>query len=142
MEPTTDGEFLRLYYYRGHLDTQQKGKFGGFEVWYNPKSLAKILSLRLVMEQYQVTLDSEDEYAFLVHISAGHVIKFIRCPLPCLYYFNDGNIHMSMLKLALLFLNTVSEKKRLFKNREVRKATDAVMLNQKTITLPRTSSSR
>ena len=43
IEPTTDGMGLRLYSSRGHLDTQQKGKFGGLEVWYNPKSLANIL---------------------------------------------------------------------------------------------------
>ena len=55
-----------------------------------------------------MTIDSEDENVFLVHILAGHAIKFIRGPLPCMYYFNNGNIHMSMLKLALLFLNTLS----------------------------------
>ena len=62
----------------------------------------------------------------------GARINFIRGTLPCLYYFNASNIHMSILKLALLFLNTVSENKKLFKNQEVQKATDAVMLNQKT----------
>ena len=66
-----------------------------------------------------MTLDSEYENAFLVHISAGHVIKKLRGPLPCLYYFDAGNIHMSKLKLAFSFLNTVSENKKNFKNREV-----------------------
>ena len=79
-----------------------------------------------------MTLDSEDEDAFLLHISEGHVIKFIRGPLPFLYYFDAGNIHMSKLKLAFSFLNTVSENKKIFKNREVQKATDSVMLNRKT----------
>ena len=78
-----------------------------------------------------MTLYSEDKNVFLVHISAGHVIKFIRGSLPCLYYFDAGNIHMSMLKLALSFLNTVSKNKKLFNNWEFRKATDAVMLNRK-----------
>ena len=79
-----------------------------------------------------MNLDSEDENAFLVHISEGHAIKFIRGTSACLYYFDGGNIHTSKLKFALLFLNTVSENKKLFKNREVRKSTDAVMLNRKT----------
>jgi len=52
IEPTTDSKGLGLYSSGGHLDTQQKGRFGGFEVWYNPKSLANILSLALVTEQY------------------------------------------------------------------------------------------
>ena len=66
-----------------------------------------------------MTLDSEDKNAFLVHISAGHVIKFICGPSPCLYYFDAGNIHMYKLKLSFSFLNTVSENKKIFKNREV-----------------------
>jgi hypothetical protein len=131
VEPTTDGECLRLYSSGGHLDTQQKGKFGGLEVWYNPKSLANILSLALVTENYRVTLDSECENAFMVHISAGHVIKFIRGPGD-LYYFDASNIDMSKLKSAFSFLNTVSDNKQLYKNREVRKATDAIALNRRT----------
>ena len=79
-----------------------------------------------------MTLDSEDENAFLVHILAGQVIKFIRGLLPCVYYFDAGNIHMSKLKLALYILNTVSESKNIFKNQEVRKATHEVMINWKT----------
>ena len=89
IEPTTDVECLMLYSSGEHLYTQQKGKFGGFEVWYNPIFLANILSLGLVTEKYRVTLDSEDGNAFLVHITAGHVIKFIRvlrlvCIIPTL----------------------------------------------------------
>ena len=119
-----------MYYSGGKLDTQQKGKFGGFEVWYNPKSLANILSLALVTEQYRVTLDSESENAFIVHISAGHVIKFIRGPAD-LYYYDASNIDMSKLKLTFSLLNTVSNNKKHFKNQEVRKATDAAILNRK-----------
>ena len=68
----------------------------------------------------------------MVHILAGKVIKFIRGPSPCIYYFDASNIHMSKLKLTFSFLNSVSENKKLFKNQEVQKATDAVMLNRKT----------
>ena len=78
-----------------------------------------------------MTLDSEDENAFLVHIFAGHMIKFILGPSPCLYYFDAGKIHMSKIKLVFSFLNTVSENKNLFKNQELQKATDTVMLNRK-----------
>ena len=66
-----------------------------------------------------MTLDSEDEDAFLLHISEGHVIKFIFGPSPCLYYFHAGNILMSKLKLVFSFLNTVFENKNIFKNQEV-----------------------
>jgi hypothetical protein len=131
IEPTTDGECLRMHSSGGHLDTQQKGKFGDFEVWYDPKSLANILSLALVTEKYRVTLDSESENAFIVHVSAGHEIKFVRGPCD-LYYFDANNIDLSKLKLAFSFLNTVDENKKLYKKREVRKATDAIVLNRRT----------
>ena len=79
-----------------------------------------------------MTLDSEDDNAFWVHISAGHVITFIRGPLPCLYYFDVVNIHMYKLKLVFSFLNTVSENKKIFNNREVQKATNAFIINRTT----------
>ena len=63
-----------------------------------------------------MTLDSEDENSFLLHIWAGNVIKFIRGHSPCLYYFDAGNKHMSKIKIAVSFLNTVSDNKKLFKN--------------------------
>ena len=101
----------------GHLYTQHKGKFGGSEVWYNLKYLANILFLGLFTEQYQLTLDSEDENIFLVHISAGHVIKFIHGPSSCLYYFETCNLDRSTLKLAFSFINTVSDNNKLLKSR-------------------------
>ena len=79
-----------------------------------------------------MTLDSEYENAFLVHILEGQVVKFIPGPSPFLHYLDGSNIHISKLKLAYSFLNTVSRKKKVFKNREVQKSTSAVMLNQKT----------
>ena len=79
-----------------------------------------------------MTIYSEDENMFLVHISEVHVIKFIHGPSPCLYYFSANNIHMSKIKLAFSFLYTVSRNKKRFMNREVQKSTDAFMLNRKT----------
>ena len=52
IQPVTNGEALRLHSSGGHIDTQHKGQFRGFLVWYNPKSLANILSLSLVTEKY------------------------------------------------------------------------------------------
>ena len=78
-----------------------------------------------------MTIYNEDENAFLVHILVGYVIKFICVPLTCLYYFYASNIDMSKLKLTFSLLNTVSNNMKHFRNQEVRKATDAVILNQK-----------
>ena len=90
----------------GHLDTHQKGKFGGFTVWYNPNSLVNILSLALVTDQYRVTMDSIYENALIIHISTEHTIKFIRHS-PGLYFFDASTIDLSKLRHAFSFRSTV-----------------------------------
>ena len=131
VKSTTDGEMLRLHTSGGILDTYQKGLFGGFTVWYNPKCLANILSLALVAEQYRVTMDTDIENAFSVHISERHVMKFTRVSLG-LYLFDASNVDMSKLRNAFSFLNTVVDNKKLFRARDIRKADDAVRLNRRT----------
>ena len=131
VKATTDGEGLRLHSSGGFLDTNQKGSFGGFTVWYNPRSLANILSLALVCEQYRVTLDSYAENGFSVHISEGHVMKFM-CVSPGLYAYDATSVDMSKLKLAFTFLNTVDDNKTSFNQREIRKADLALMLHRRT----------
>ena len=99
-------------------------------VWYNPKSLANIFSLSLVTEKYRVTLDSYNENAIVIHISAKHIIKFI-CGPNGLYYFDTSNTDLIELRHAFSFLNTVSNNMKFFKKWEVRKASDAILLNRK-----------
>ncbi len=131
IETITDGESLRLHTSGGILDTHQKGRFGGFTVWYNPKCLANILSLALVSDQYRVTLDTEVTNAFTVHISAGHDMKFVRYS-PGLYLYDASNVDMSKLRSSFSFLQTVSSNKSLFRSRDIRKADAAVSLNRRT----------
>ena len=49
--------------------------FGG--VWFNPKSLANILSLAQVRKVCRVSMDTDIEAAMLVHRKDGYIIKFI-----------------------------------------------------------------
>ena len=128
---TTDGELLRMHTSGGILDSDQKGRFGSFHVWYNPNCLANILSLALVSEKYRVTLDTEIENAFSVHISEEHVMKFIRF-LPGLYLFDASNVDLFKLRTAFSFLSTVASNKKNFKQQEIRKADDAIILNRRT----------
>jgi hypothetical protein len=68
-----------------------------------------------------VTMDTDIENAFTVHISERHVMKFTRVS-PGLHLFDASNVHMSKLRNAFSFLNTVVDNKRLFRARDVRKA--------------------
>ncbi|CAJ1936101.1 unnamed protein product [Cylindrotheca closterium] len=118
VKQTTNGESLRLVSNGGSLDTTQKGLLGNLPVWFNPNCLANILSLALVTEHYRVTMDSDIDNALLVHVSAGYIMRFV-----C--------IDMSKLKKAFCFVNTVAMNKRLFKQRDIRKADEAITLNRR-----------
>ena len=124
---TRDGESLRLHTSAGSIDTQSKGKFGGFDVWYNPTCLANILSLALVTEQYRVTMDTAASNAFNVHISEQHVINFTLVR-PGLYLLDTTDVDIHKLRSAFSFLNTVDQNKTYFGKREIRKADDALLL--------------
>ena len=62
------GESVRCFYNGGYQDTNEIGEVPGIGlVYYNPKSLANILSLSQIDSKYRVTYHSKAEKAFLVH---------------------------------------------------------------------------
>lgn len=129
---TTDGDMLRMYSNGGHLDTRQRADFGDIEVWFHHSSMANILSLALVSDNYRVTLDTEFENAFFVHISEGHVLKFERV-IEDLYALDASKIDLSKLRSAFTFLlSTVEQNKSMFQARDVRQADLALTINRRT----------
>ena len=131
VKSTTDGEYLKLHTSAGTIDTHKKGRFGSFNVWYNPDCIANVLSLAQVTDQFRVTMDTAIKNTFNVHISDDHVIEFTRV-IPGLYLFDTSDVDIYKLRQAFSFLNTVSNNKSYFKKRDVRKADDAITLNRKT----------
>ena len=63
----------------GQQDSHLVGEFGnlGADVWYNPNSIANILSLADVRKICRVILDTSAEPALCVHCPDGSVIKFV-----------------------------------------------------------------
>jgi hypothetical protein len=47
------------------------------QVWFNPQSIANILSLAAVHKVCQITMDTAVEPAFNVHKKDGSIMKFI-----------------------------------------------------------------
>ena len=127
---TTNGENLRLFSNGGYIETSKKGRFGNFDVWYSPKSIANILSLALVTEEYRVTLDTAVDNSFIMHVTEHHKIKFRR-HRSGLYYFDASKVNVSKLKAAFNFLNTVSSNKSMYGKRDIKKANDVRKLNWK-----------
>ena len=81
-----EGRGVRCYCNGGYQDTQEKGVLPGFgKVWYNHTSLANILSFAKVSDRYRITIDTEKEQAFVVHIG-DFEMKFIRSDLDLYYH--------------------------------------------------------
>ncbi len=78
---------LRVHSNGGHQDTHMIGDLPGFgPVWYNPVSLANILSLAAVRKICRVTMDSWKEAAMIVHKHNGDEMKFIESSSGLYYH--------------------------------------------------------
>ena len=75
-------------------------------------------------------MDTDVEDAIFVHISERHKMKFIRVAHD-LYACDVSEFRFSKLDDAFSFLNTVSENKGMYSNRDVRKADEAIVLNRR-----------
>ena len=71
----------------GKHHTNQVGDVPGYDtVWYNPTSLANILSLARVTRYFRVTMDTHEEQCFNVHKGDGTIQKFIKSPRGLYYH--------------------------------------------------------
>ena len=72
---------LRAITNGGHQDSTMVDNFPNLgEVWYNPESIANILSLVDVSKVCWVTMDTTEERAMCVHRLDGSVMKFTEHP--------------------------------------------------------------
>ena len=125
-----NGDMLRMHSLGGYVDTNQQGKFGCLPVWYHPNALGNVLSLALVEKKCTVEFNNKIENAFKVYLTPTYVIKFT-CREPGLYVYDATNVKTSTLHNAFQFLNTVSDNKNFFHDREISKADAAVVLNRR-----------
>ena len=94
-------------------------------VWYNPDSLANILSLAAVRKLCRVTMDTAVEAAILVHRTNGRTMKFQEFSSGL--YFHDP----TTAGLDYSFVSTVAANKACFTPREVECADAALSLHRK-----------
>jgi hypothetical protein len=104
----------------GYQVTQQVGTVPNFgEVWFNPNSLANILSLAHVRRVRHVTMDTQAEAAFHVHRSDGGTTVFAEHPSGL--YLHDTLAHStanpnspqdSSAVIAYMYLQTVANNKK------------------------------
>ena len=93
-------------------------------VWFNPDSLANVLALRDVRRRVQVTLDTAQELAFLVHIPNAPPLRFTEHDTGLYIHQPDDN-DVKLPVTAYSYLQTVAKNRDLFTRREVQGADKA-----------------
>ena len=100
---------------------RRKGIFHGLgsslSVWHQPQSLTNILALRDVRRVARVTLDTDQELAFLVHLPDGEVMRFSEHDSG-LYIYSPADNDVRVPLTAYSCLQTVSSNRALFTRRE------------------------
>lgn len=112
----------------GHQETRQQGTLAGFgKVWYNPASVANILSLAEVRRVRRVTMDSAVDPAFVVHREDGTSTVFAEHESGL--YLHDvlaaPSNPTSPSVTAYSYLHTVADNKSKFTKRQVEAADEA-----------------
>jgi hypothetical protein len=110
---------LKVYTNGGTQMSSLIGDVANFgAVWYNPKSIANILSLAEVRRQCRVTMDTALEPALCVHKSDGNIMKFTEYATG-LYYFEVANTPNKPVISDYTFVLTVEGNKERFHRREI-----------------------
>ena len=112
---------LTVYTNGGHQVSRLLGDIPNFgEVWYNPQSLANILSLAAVRQRCRITMDTAGDPSISVHRRDGSVMIFRESAMG-LYYFDvaDPSNFINSTSTPYLFLNSVPRNATGFSPREV-----------------------
>ena len=117
---------LRAVTNGGHQDSDLIGDFPNLgTVWFNPHSIANILSLADVRKICRVTMDTAAEPALIVHRIDGSEMKFLehQCGL---YVYNPSVSNASSAQVtAYTMVSTVAEHKKFFSQRDIQSADTA-----------------
>jgi len=98
-------------------------------IWYNPKSLANILSLAEVQHRYRVTMDSALEASICVHWSDGTIVKFFKYASGLYYHDTAPSIKPSSESVSrYCFIVIVARNKNYFHCHEIEDANQACTL--------------
>jgi hypothetical protein len=117
----------------GHQLTSQMGTVPNFgKVWYNPNSIANILSLAEVRKSSRVTMDSSSDVAFHIHLLDGSgYTRFKEHESGWKSPYESTTTNDNEQVIGYLYLQTVAENKKAFTKRQIEAADMARQLYQK-----------
>lgn len=106
-----------------------KGRFGSVEdVWFDPKSLANILSLGKLTKTHRITFDSQEGNQFVVHSNDERGTDLVFNMSPEGLYYLDLDLHKGQKVFAQVgqehatHVTTVAENMMGFTKREIKRA--------------------
>jgi hypothetical protein len=111
-------------------------------VWFNPNSLANILSIAEVRKVCRITMDTSVEPAMYVHRRDGSIMKFNEYKSGLNYFDTAAPKTPNSTSFdvnAYLFLNTVEQNKQAYTRRESEGADRARELYKRSDNLPKKS---
>jgi len=126
-------QHMKVFTNGGTQTSSMVGEVRNFgTVWYNPQSLANILSLAEVRKKFCVTMDTDIEPALCVHRADGTIMKFQEYTTG-LYYFDASQTcnNVSDDVIAYSFIATVASNKLHYHRREIEAADKARALYRK-----------
>ena len=127
IRPCNKGNGLITQSIGGSMRTKLVADLPNFgEVWFNPQSMANILSFAHVSNRFRITCDTEVEKSFTVHADRGPIVfKELKNGL---YYYDTTTGRKPKSSLDYLFFldATVEERQNQFTKREVEKAKSAI----------------
>jgi hypothetical protein len=118
------GHVLRVHSNGGCMDSRMVGRFGDIGVWYNPNSIANILSLALVIDNYCVVMDSKVEYAFKLWLDPMLFIKFCKHNRLFIFDSKSDKVFVSGDKDTshVSLFHAVQDNERMYRRRDVQSA--------------------
>jgi hypothetical protein len=118
-------EVIRVITNGGYQDSRLVGDFPNLgKVWFNPNSIANILSLAHVRKVCNVSMDTNSAPEIVIHRLDGSEMRFAEHECGLYVYdpaFNDTNTPVT----AYTMLTTVADNKKLYTPRDVTKADEA-----------------
>jgi len=112
-------EILRAITNGGHQDSYQVGEFPNLgTVWYNPNSIANILSMKEVRKVCRVTMDTSIEPTLCVHRLDGTIMKFEEQESGLYVFKPNSNASINIYPHCTL-VTTIEENKKMFTRRQV-----------------------
>ena len=104
-------------------------------VWFDPRKIANVLSLKLVKEKYQIEYNSNGDEGFVVTKLTGERFQFIESASG-LHYLDTSGHDETKIGNTTLVVNTVKENRRNYTNNDYLRALRAQELQ---ITMGRSS---